>query len=168
MCIRHPCHMLMLLRRQHKTLRASRGGLIMTNDEALGKKFNSAVFPGLQGRPLMHAIKPGSCVWQALKPEFKAYIQTVVATLKFCRNPDRCGVALCLVVLIRMLFSGFAAKGLTGNITEVSLEHAGITCNKTAFRLIHKPPMVTSGVRLGTPASTTWFGNDEFVPLVMR
>ena len=107
----------------HKTLRASRGGLIMTNDEALGKKFNSAVFPGLQGGPLMHAIAGKAVAFgEALKPEFKAYIQTVVSNAQILAETliDR-GVAIVSggtdthVVLVDL-----RPKGLTGNITEVS------------------------------------------------
>ena len=153
----------------HKTLRASRGGLIMTNDEALGKKFNSAVFPGLQGGPLMHAIAGKAVAFgEALKPEFKAYIQTVVSNAQILAETliDR-GVAIVSggtdthVVLVDL-----RPKGLTGNITEVSLEHAGITCNKNGIPFDPQPPMVTSGVRLGTPAGTTrGFGNDEFVQI---
>ena len=153
----------------HKTLRASRGGLIMTNDETLGKKFNSAVFPGLQGGPLMHAIAGKAVAFgEALKPEFKAYIQTVTSNAKVLAETliER-GVAIVSggtdthVVLVDL-----RPKGLTGNITEVSLEHAGITCNKNGIPFDPQPPMVTSGVRLGTPAGTTrGFGNDEFVQI---
>ena len=153
----------------HKTLRASRGGLIMTNDEALGKKFNSAVFPGLQGGPLMHAIAGKAAAFaEALRPEFKSYIQTVVSNARILSATliDR-GVAIVSggtdthVALVDL-----RPKGLTGNITEVSLENAGITCNKNGIPFDPQPPMVTSGVRLGSPAGTTrGFGNDEFVQI---
>ncbi|MGB1036722.1 MAG: serine hydroxymethyltransferase, partial [Candidatus Puniceispirillales bacterium] len=117
----------------HKTLRCSRGGIILSNDVDLGKKINSAMFPGLQGGPLMHAIAGKAVAFgEALKPEFKAYIQTVASNAKILAETliDR-GVAIVSggtdthVVLVDL-----RPKGLTGNITEVSLEHAGITCNK--------------------------------------
>jgi glycine hydroxymethyltransferase len=153
----------------HKTLRAGRGGIILSNDEALGKKINSAVFPGLQGGPLMHAIA-GKAVGfgEALRPEFRGYIEQVVTNAKILAKTlmDRgldivSGGTDTHVVLVDL-----RPKGLTGNITEVSLEHAGITCNKNGIPFDPQPPMVTSGVRLGTPAGTTrGFGNDEFVQI---
>ena len=151
----------------HKTLRASRGGLIMTNDEALGKKFNSAVFPGLQGGPLMHAIAGKAVAFgEALRPEFKAYIETVVSNARvLAETLISRGVAIVSggtdthVVLVDL-----RPKGLTGNVTELSLENAGITCNKNGIPFDPQPPTITSGVRLGTPAGTTrGFGNSEFV-----
>ena len=151
----------------HKTLRASRGGLILTNDEALAKKFNSAVFPGLQGGPLMHAIAGKAVAFgEALRPQFKAYTNMVVSNARVLAETliDR-GVAIVSggtdthVVLVDL-----RPKGLTGNLTELSLENAGITCNKNGIPFDPQPPTVTSGVRLGTPAGTTrGFGNDEFV-----
>jgi glycine hydroxymethyltransferase len=153
----------------HKTLRASRGGLIMTNDEALGKKINSAVFPGLQGGPLMHAIAGKAVAFgEALRPEFKAYTQMVVSNARvLAETLISRGVAIVSggtdthVVLVDL-----RPKGLTGNVTEISLEHAGITCNKNGIPFDPQPPTVTSGVRLGTPAGTTrGFGNKEFVEI---
>jgi len=151
----------------HKTLRASRGGLIMSNDEALGKKINSAVFPGLQGGPLMHAIAGKAVAFgEALRPEFKAYTHLVVNNARILADTliSR-GVAIVSggtdthVVLVDL-----RPKGLTGNVAELSLEHAGITCNKNGIPFDPQPPTVTSGVRLGTPAGTTrGFGNEEFV-----
>jgi len=151
----------------HKTLRASRGGLIMSNDEALGKKINSAVFPGLQGGPLMHAIAGKAVAFgEALRPEFKAYSHLVVSNARILADAliSR-GVAIVSggtdthVVLVDL-----RPKGLTGNVAELSLEHAGITCNKNGIPFDPQPPTVTSGVRLGTPAGTTrGFGNEEFV-----
>ena len=151
----------------HKTLRASRGGLILTNDEVLAKKFNSAVFPGLQGGPLMHAIAGKAVAFgEALRPEFKAYTNMVVSNARVLAKTliDR-GVAIVSggtdthVVLVDL-----RPKGLSGNLTELSLENAGITCNKNGIPFDPQPPTVTSGVRLGTPAGTTrGFGNDEFV-----
>jgi glycine hydroxymethyltransferase len=151
----------------HKTLRASRGGLILTNDEALAKKFNSAVFPGLQGGPLMHAIAGKAVAFgEALRPEFKAYTNMVVSNARvLAETLIQRGVAIVSggtdthVVLVDL-----RPKGLTGNQTELSLENAGITCNKNGIPFDPQPPTVTSGVRLGTPAGTTrGFGNDEFV-----
>ncbi|MEK9718950.1 MAG: serine hydroxymethyltransferase [Candidatus Puniceispirillum sp.] len=151
----------------HKTLRASRGGLIMSNDEALGKNINSAVFPGLQGGPLMHAIAGKAVAFgEALRPEFKAYTQLVVSNARILADTLIArGVAIVSggtdthVVLVDL-----RPKGLTGNVAELSLEHAGITCNKNGIPFDPQPPTVTSGVRLGTPAGTTrGFGNEEFV-----
>ena len=150
----------------HKTLRAGRGGIILSNVEALGKKINSAVFPGLQGGPLMHAIA-GKAVGfgEALRPEFRGYIEQVVTNAKILAKTlmDRgldivSGGTDTHVVLVDL-----RPKGLTGNITEVSLEHAGVTCNKNGVPFDPQPPMVTSGVRLGSPAGTTrGFGSAEF------
>lgn len=150
----------------HKTLRAGRGGIILSNDEALGKKINSAVFPGLQGGPLMHAIA-GKAVGfgEALRPEFRGYIEQVVTNAQILAKTlmDRgldivSGGTDTHVVLVDL-----RPKGLTGNITEVSLEHAGVTCNKNGVPFDPQPPMITSGVRLGSPAGTTrGFGSAEF------
>jgi glycine hydroxymethyltransferase len=150
----------------HKTLRAGRGGIILTNNLELGKKINSAVFPGLQGGPLMHAIA-GKAVGfkEALEPEFKTYIQSVID------NAIRLGEVLKERGLdlvsdgtdTHLVLVDLRPKGLTGNITEVSLEAAGITCNKNGVPFDPEKPMVTSGVRLGTPAGTTrGFGLSEF------
>jgi len=150
----------------HKTLRAGRGGIILTNNVELGKKINSAVFPGLQGGPLMHAIA-GKAVGfkEALEPEFKTYIQSVID------NAIRLGEVLKERGLdlvsdgtdTHLVLVDLRPKGLTGNITEISLEAAGITCNKNGVPFDPEKPMVTSGVRLGTPAGTTrGFGLSEF------
>jgi glycine hydroxymethyltransferase len=150
----------------HKTLRGPRGGMILSNDEALGKKINSAVFPGLQGGPLMHVIAAKAVAFaEDLQPEFKQYAQQVVDNAR----------ALAEVLLTRGLdiVSGgtdthvvlvdLRPKGLTGNIVEESLERAGMTCNKNGVPFDPEKPMVTSGVRLGTPAGTTrGFGVAEF------
>ena len=150
----------------HKTLRAGRGGLILSNDEALGKKINSAVFPGLQGGPLMHAIAGKAAAFkEALDPSFKTYIQQVVDNARALGDVlmER---GLDLVsggTDIHLVLVDLHPKGLTGDISEVSLEHAGITCNKNGVPFDPEKPMVTSGVRLGTPAGTTrGFGVDEF------
>ena len=150
----------------HKTLRCGRGGMIMSNDEALGKKINSAMFPGLQGGPLMHAIAGKAAGFgEAMKPEFKTYIQNVVDNAKvLAETLVECGFDIVSggtdnhIVLVDL-----RPKGLTGNISEVALENAAITCNKNGVPFDPEKPMVTSGIRLGTPAATTrGFGKDEF------
>ena len=153
----------------HKTLRAARGGLILTNDEALGRKINSAVFPGLQGGPLMHAIAGKAVAFgEALKPEFKTYIETVVKNAQILGEVllDR---GLDLVsggTDTHLVLVDLRPKGLTGDITEVSLENAGITCNKNGVPFDPEKPMVTSGIRLGTPAGTTrGFGPEQFTQI---
>ena len=153
----------------HKTLRAGRGGIILTNDEALGKKINSAVFPGLQGGPLVHAVAGKAAGFgEALRPEFRAYIEQVVANARVLGETliER---GLDLVsggTDTHLVLVDLRPKGLTGNITEVSLEHAGITCNKNGVPFDPQPPMVTSGVRLGSPAGTTrGFGTAEFAQI---
>ena len=150
----------------HKTLRAARGGIILSNDEALGKKINSAVFPGLQGGPLMHAIAGKAVAFgEALKPEFKTYIQTVVENARVLGEVllDRGLDLVAKGTDTHLVLVDLRPKGLTGDITEVSLENAGITCNKNGVPFDPEKPMVTSGVRLGTPAGTTrGFGPDEF------
>ena len=150
----------------HKTLRAARGGLILSNDEALGKKINSAVFPGLQGGPLMHAIAGKAVAFgEALKPEFKTYIRTVVDNARVLGEVllDRGLDLVAKGTDTHLVLVDLRPKGLTGDITEVSLENAGITCNKNGVPFDPEKPMVTSGVRLGTPAGTTrGFGPDEF------
>jgi glycine hydroxymethyltransferase len=150
----------------HKTLRCGRGGLILGNDEAIGKKINSAIFPGLQGGPLMHAIA-GKAVGlgEALKPEFKTYMNQVIKNAQVLSETlVECGFDIVSggtdnhIVLVDL-----RPKGLTGNISEVALENAAITCNKHGVPFDPEKPMVTSGVRLGTPAATSrGFGEDEF------
>ena len=150
----------------HKTMRCGRGGMIMTNDESIGKKINSAMFPGLQGGPLMHAIA-GKAVGlgEALRPEFKTYIKAVVENadvlaeaLKDCGFDIVSGGTDNHIVLVDL-----RPKGLTGNISEVALERARMTCNKNGVPFDPEKPTVTSGIRLGTPAATTrGFGKDEF------
>ena len=150
----------------HKTLRAARGGIILSNDETLGKKINSAVFPGLQGGPLMHAIAGKAVAFgEALKPQFGTYIQNVVSNARVLGEVllDR-GVDLVSGGTdTHLVLVDLRPKGLTGNIIEISLENAGITCNKNGVPFDPEKPMVTSGVRLGTPAGTTrGFGEGEF------
>ena len=150
----------------HKTLRAARGGIILSNDETLGKKINSAVFPGLQGGPLMHAIAGKAVAFgEALKPEFKTYIQTVVDNARVLGEVllDRGLDLVSKGTDTHLVLVDLRPKRLTGDITEVSLENAGITCNKNGVPFDPEKPMVTSGVRLGTPAGTTrGFGTEEF------
>ena len=150
----------------HKTLRAARGGIILSNDEMLGKKINSAVFPGLQGGPLMHAIAGKAVAFgEALKPQFGTYIQNVVSNARVLGEVllDR-GVDLVSGGTdTHLVLVDLRPKDLTGDITEISLENAGITCNKNGVPFDPEKPMVTSGVRLGTPAGTTrGFGEGEF------
>lgn len=153
----------------HKTLRASRGGIILSNDETLGKKFNSAVFPGLQGGPLMHAIAGKAVAFgEALRPEFRDYIERVVNNARVLSETliSRGASIVSGGTDTHLTLVDLRPKGLTGDITEVSLEHAGITCNKNGIPFDPQPPMVTSGVRLGTPAGTTrGFGEDEFTQI---
>ena len=153
----------------HKTLRAGRGGIILSNDEALGKKINSAVFPGLQGGPLMHAIAAKAVAFgEALRPEFAEYIENVVANARVLSETliERGAAIVSGGTDTHLTLVDLRPKGLTGNITEVSLEHAGITCNKNGIPFDPQPPMITSGVRLGTPAGTTrGFGQEEFIQI---
>jgi glycine hydroxymethyltransferase len=150
----------------HKTLRAGRGGMILSNDEDVGKKINSAAFPGLQGGPLMHAIASKAAAFgEALKPEFKAYAKAVVANAKTLAETLKAGG--CDIVSggtdTHLMLVDLRPKGLTGNITEESLDRAGITCNKNGVPFDPEKPTVTSGIRLGSPAATTrGFGEAEF------
>jgi glycine hydroxymethyltransferase len=150
----------------HKTLRGPRGGMILTNDEALAKKFNSAIFPGLQGGPLMHVIAGKAVAFgEALKPEFKIYARQVVENAKALADTLISGGYditsggtdnhLMLVDLQR--------KGLTGKAAEAALSRADITCNKNGVPFDPQKPTITSGIRLGTPAGTSrGFGVAEF------
>lgn len=151
----------------HKTLRGPRGGMILSRDEALGKKINSAVFPGLQGGPLMHVIASKAVAFgEALTPEFKQYSQQVVDNAKALAQTLVEG-GLDIVsggTDTHVMLVDLRPKGLTGNVAEKSLERAGITCNKNGIPFDPEKPAVTSGVRLGTPAATTrGLGVAEFV-----
>jgi glycine hydroxymethyltransferase len=150
----------------HKTLRGPRGGMILSNDADLGKKINSAIFPGLQGGPLMHVIAGKAVAFgEALKPAFKTYAAAVrenarvlAAELKEQGLDIVSGGTDTHLMLVDL-----RPKHLTGKLAEVSLEHAGITCNKNAIPFDPEKPTVTSGVRLGTPAATTrGFGPTEW------
>lgn len=150
----------------HKTLRGPRGGAIMTNDEALAKKINSAVFPGLQGGPLEHVIAAKAVAFgEALKPEFKTYAKNVVENAKTLAETLKAG-GLDIVsggTDCHMMLVDLRPKKLTGKAADLALEHAGITCNKNSVPNDPEKPMVTSGIRLGTPAGTTrGFGAAEW------
>ena len=150
----------------HKTLRGPRGGMILTNEEALAKKFNSAIFPGLQGGPLMHVIAAKAVAFgEALQPSFKTYGKAVLDNARaLSETLVKRGVNIvtggtdCHIVLVDL-----RPKNLTGKAAEESMERAGLTCNKNAIPFDPQKPFVTSGVRLGTPAGTTrGFGVLEF------
>ena len=150
----------------HKTLRAGRGGMVLSNDPQIGKKINAAAFPGLQGGPLMHAIAAKAAAFgEALKPSFKAYARTVVEnarTLAAVLADDGCDIVTGGTDTHLMLVD-LRPKGLTGKAAEASLDRAGITCNKNGVPFDPEGPAVTSGIRLGTPAATTrGFGQAEF------
>jgi glycine hydroxymethyltransferase len=150
----------------HKTLRGPRGGLIMTNDEAIAKKIDSAVFPGLQGGPLMHAIAAKAVAFgEALRPSFKAYAQAVADNARVLAETLLEG-GLDIVsggTDTHVVLVDLRPLKLTGNISEQSLERAGMTCNKNGVPFDPENPSVTSGVRLGSPAGTTrGFGTVEF------
>ena len=150
----------------HKTLRGPRGGMILTNDPDIAKKVNSAIFPGLQGGPLMHIIAAKAVAFgEALKPEFKIYAKNIIENAKAMGEVlVNSGFALVSggtdthLILLDLL-----PKKLTGNISEKALERAHITCNKNGIPFDPEKPMVTSGIRLGAPAGTTrGFGVAEF------
>jgi len=150
----------------HKTLRGPRGGAILTNDEALAKKFNSAVFPGMQGGPLMHVIAAKAVAFgEALRPEFKLYAKAVVENAKVLAETLK---ARGLDIVsggtdTHLMLVDLRKKRLTGKVAEAALERAHITCNKNGTPFDPEKPTVTSGIRLGTPAGTTrGFGIAEF------
>jgi glycine hydroxymethyltransferase len=150
----------------HKTLRGPRGGMIVTNDEALAKKFNSAIFPGIQGGPLMHVIAGKAVAFgEALRPEFKSYQEQVVKNAQALADQLMKG-GLDIVsggTDSHLMLVDLRPKGVKGNATEKALERAHMTCNKNGIPFDPEKPMVTSGVRLGTPAGTTrGFGEAEF------
>ncbi|MYJ71145.1 MAG: serine hydroxymethyltransferase [Rhodospirillaceae bacterium] len=150
----------------HKTLRGARGGMILTNDEALAKKINSAVFPGSQGGPLMHQIAGKAAAFkEALTPEFRTYCEAIVANAKAlsARLVERGFAMVAGGTDTHLMLVDLRPKGVTGNIADESLERAGITCNKNAIPFDPEKPTVTSGIRLGSPAATTrGFGVAEF------
>jgi len=142
----------------HKTLRGPRGGIIVMNDEAIAKKINSAIFPGIQGGPLMHVIAAKAVAFkEALTEEFRDYQRQIVANAKRLagRLIER-GFRIVSGGTDNHLFLlDVAAAGLTGKVAEKALEAAGITVNKNAIPFDQNPPMTASGVRIGTPAVTT-------------
>ncbi|MBV8938324.1 MAG: serine hydroxymethyltransferase [Alphaproteobacteria bacterium] len=150
----------------HKTLRGPRGGMVLTNDEEIAKKINSAVFPGLQGGPLMHIIAAKAAAFgEALSPEFRAYGKQVVDNARaLAETLKNRGVAIVTGGTdSHLLLVDLRPKKLTGKEAEASLERAGLTCNKNAIPFDPEKPTVTSGIRLGTPAGTTrGFGIAEF------
>jgi len=150
----------------HKTLRGPRGGMILSRDAGLGKKFNSAVFPGLQGGPLMHVIAAKAVAFgEALKPEFKVYAKNVVENAKALAEVLK-GSGLDIVTGgtdTHLMLVDLRPKGAKGRPTEHALDRAGITCNKNAVPFDTEKAVVTSGIRLGSPAGTTrGFGVAEF------
>jgi glycine hydroxymethyltransferase len=150
----------------HKTLRGPRGGMILAQDEGIGKKINTAVFPGLQGGPLMHVIAAKAVAFgEALRPEFKVYAKRVVENAKaLAEILVGSGVAITTGGTDNhLMLVDLRPKKLTGKAAEASLEHAGITCNKNGIPYDTEKPTITSGVRLGSPAATTrGFGVAEF------
>lgn len=150
----------------HKTLRGPRGGMILSNDPALGKKFNSSVFPGLQGGPLMHVIAAKAVAFgEALQPDFKDYSAAVVANANALAEAMLEG-GLDLVsggTDTHVILVDLRPKQLTGKAAEAALGRANITCNKNGIPFDPEKPMITSGIRLGSPAGTTrGFGVAEF------
>jgi len=150
----------------HKTLRGPRGGMILTNDETIAKKINSAVFPGLQGGPLMHVIAAKAVAFgEALRPEFRDYARAVVDNAKaLAERLVEGGLAIVSGGTdTHLMLVDLRPKKLTGKAAEASLERAHITCNKNGIPFDPEKPAITSGVRLGTPAGTTrGFGVKEF------
>jgi len=150
----------------HKTLRGPRGGLILCNDEELGKKLNSAVFPGMQGGPLMHVIAAKAVAFgEALTPEFKAYQQRVKENAQIlAQTLVEAGLAIVSGGTDNhLMLVDLRPKKITGKAAEAALGRAHITCNKNGIPFDPEKPFVTSGIRLGTPAATSrGFGKEEF------
>jgi glycine hydroxymethyltransferase len=150
----------------HKTLRGPRGGMILTNEEDLAKKINSAIFPGLQGGPLMHVIAAKAvALREALAPEFKNYAHAVVANAKALAAPILSGGYKLVSggTDNHLMLVDLTPKGLTGKAAEAALSRAHITCNKNGIPFDPQKPTVTSGIRLGSPAATSrGFGVAEF------
>jgi glycine hydroxymethyltransferase len=150
----------------HKTLRGARGGMILSNDLDIGKKVNSAIFPGTQGGPLMHMIAGKAvALGEALRSDFRVYARHVVDNARTLASTLMEG-GLDIVsggTDTHLLLVDLRPKNLTGNVAEKALERAGLTCNKNGIPFDPEKPTVTSGVRLGTPAGTTrGFGQAEF------
>ncbi|MBT5540839.1 MAG: serine hydroxymethyltransferase, partial [Alphaproteobacteria bacterium] len=150
----------------HKTMRGPRGGMILSVDDEIGKKINSAVFPGLQGGPLMHIIAAKAVAFkEALQPNFKIYVQQIIKNAK-ALSESLLQQGFNLVsggTDTHLLLVDLHNKGVTGKDAEAILERAFLTCNKNSVPMDEQPPTITSGIRLGTPAGTTrGFGEDEF------
>jgi glycine hydroxymethyltransferase len=150
----------------HKTLRGPRGGMVLTDDEMIAKKINSAVFPGLQGGPLMHVIAAKAVAFgEALQPDFKTYSQAVVRNARTLANrlKERGADLVAGGTDTHLALVDLRPLGLTGRDADESLERAGITCNKNGVPFDPLPAMKTSGIRVGSPAGTTrGFGEAEF------
>jgi glycine hydroxymethyltransferase len=150
----------------HKTLRGPRGGMILTNDEDIAKKVNSAIFPGIQGGPLMHVIAAKAVAFgEALRPDYKVYIKNVMDNARALGEVMvQNGFALVSGGTdTHLILVDLRPKKLTGNKAEKALGRANITCNKNGIPFDPEKPMVTSGIRLGSPAGTTrGFGVAEF------
>ena len=150
----------------HKSLRGPRSGIILSNDEAIAKKINSAIFPGLQGGPLMHIIAAKAIAFaEALQPEFKAYARAVAANAKaLAASLQEQGIDIVSGGTDNhLMLVDLTSKEITGKATEKGLDRASITCNKNGIPNDTRSPFVTSGIRLGTPAATTrGFGVEEF------
>jgi glycine hydroxymethyltransferase len=150
----------------HKSLRGPRGGMILSNDEQIAKKMNSAIFPGLQGGPLMHVIAAKAVAFgEALRPEFKLYARNVVENARALAETLK-SEGLDIVsggTDNHLMLVDLRPKTATGKVAEKALDRASITCNKNAIPFDPEKPFVTSGIRLGTPAGTTrGFGVAEF------
>ena len=150
----------------HKTLRGPRGGMILSDDAGLAKKFDSAIFPGIQGGPLMHVIAAKAVAFgEALRPEFRGYIDDVIANAQALSDRLIEG-GLDTVTQgtdTHVVLVDLRPKGVKGNATEKALGRAHITCNKNGVPFDPEKPTVTSGIRLGSPAATTrGFGQPEF------
>jgi glycine hydroxymethyltransferase len=150
----------------HKTLRGPRGGMILANDEEIGKKINSSVFPGVQGGPLMHVIAAKAVAFgEALRPEFKSYAKAVVENAQMLAATVQ-AQGLDIVsggTDTHLMLVDLRPKKLTGKVAEASLERAHMTCNKNGIPFDPEKPTITSGVRLGSPAATSrGFGTAEF------
>jgi glycine hydroxymethyltransferase len=150
----------------HKTLRGPRGGMILSNNEEIGKKINSAIFPGIQGGPLMHVIAGKAVAFgEALRPEFKLYAKSIVENARaLAATLAEAGLAIVSGGTdTHLMLVDLRPKKLNGKVAEAALERASITCNKNGIPFDPEKPTITSGVRLGTPAGTTrGFGIAEF------
>ncbi len=153
----------------HKTLRGPRGGMVLTDDEAIAKKINSAVFPGLQGGPLMHVIAAKAVAFgEALEPGFKTYAKAVIRNAQTLANrlKERGADLVAGGTDTHLALVDLRPLGITGKDADEALERAGITCNKNGIPFDPLPPMQTSGIRVGSPAGTTrGFGEAEFAEI---